>query len=218
MNRCSLFAFVLPLSLVACAAPPAGGASDPEETTGEAASALTLDFCATASPAITRSPSDITLDAGPDHEASGNAAYAYKGGCDRFVVDTRVGPNVKKYEGVLLSALPFDLPSSSSLGGTLPNNALDCSKLRLSVDFYAKTAGQASFGKLSSVAFVGAWVPAEARCDLARINGTTGWYEWVAKPPANGTDTIFRTAVKATLRGSAVQVGVGMAGYVAPPR
>jgi hypothetical protein len=220
LGRSLRVAFVLPLLAIACASPEAGNA--PEENLGVAESALELqlDPCSTQSADVSVAPSNNTLQS-ESIRTSDDAAYAYRSGCKRFVVDTSISVGaVTQFDGVGLTGSAYDLPSSSALGGRMPANALDCGQLRMYIDTYAKDYGAGVFTKIQSTSFGGKWIVDDgpAHCSYNRLTGPFGSSDEYIAAPAVNTTRIYRTAVKVVLRGTAQQAAVRINGYVEPAK
>jgi hypothetical protein len=214
LSRSLRAALVLPLLLAACAAPEEGNAPDGQLGTSESALLLQIDPCGTQAADTSVGPSYITLDQGESVQASTDAAYAYRAGCSRFLVDHYIDPNdLYGVDGVLISGSAHDLPSSSAPGGILPANALDCGQFRLYIDFWSKKLGASSFNRLQSMSFGGVWIAnnGPAHCEYTRLTGPLGSTgEYLAKPAIDGSTWVYRTAVKVTLRGTAQQAASRM--------
>jgi hypothetical protein len=218
--RCAVVVLsaVTTLGLLAtgCADPSDPRGRTAEENLGTAQSELTLDFCTSATAHASSSPSWTYLNSNPNAppDASVDAAYAYKGGCNRFIVDTYMNKaNISK---VVIRGSAWDLPSSPQVNGELPATQLDCERFKMWVDFYSRpdTDGS-SFTKISGGTFVGWWT--SGACSLTRTSGT-GLDEIVADSPSDGTTKIFRTAVKTNARGVAQQAAVHHALYQPVPK
>ncbi|HEX8434037.1 hypothetical protein [Archangium sp.] len=149
----------------------------------------------------------IPFTALPYSSKSGNGAYYYKG-CGRYVVDIYVGDTKPPLPSpsYLLKFTPaaHDLPSSTSVGGELPGNAIDCAAYRQSQIFYKKNASN-TWDSLGYSSMKGVWNGTS--CSLQTTSGTKPYLEYIENTADNGW-AIYRVAVAVKLRSSGQEAKV----------
>jgi len=143
----------------------------------------------------------------PYTSKSGSGAYYYQG-CGRYVVDLYIGdtqPPLPSPSYVLETwGGAHNLPSSSSLGGELPNNALDCGEYRQWQTFYKKNA-TGGWDTLGSSGQKGVWL--NNKCELQTYSGSMTALHYIQNTDDNGWD-IYRVAVAVKLRSSGQEAKV----------
>lgn len=146
--------------------------------------------------------------------ASAGAAYYYRSGCKRFIVDilmagySHQNPNSQgQWEGpglLWVSAGPYDLPSSEYYGGSSPAVKEDCTRLSYSVRYYRKRSTESAFTLLGTrVTKDGVW---NGTCNPNTT--TTGTPPLDFEHTSGGGWDTLRVAVQVMLRSSAQEAGV----------
>lgn len=167
-----------------------------------------LDYCASAEPQAaypvpaTQSPGLIAT--------SGSGGYYYTTLCRGFVVDIKMATysNTNPVNGVptnptgalLISAAPYDLPSSQAFGGSVPIVEEDCGRLKWWARYYLKRHDEDHFTKLTDFKTTTNWQ--SNSCHLVAPLGSI-----TANVSEAGWDT-YRVAARAILRSSAQEVAV----------
>lgn len=168
-----------------------------------------LDTCAMAAPnSIQYLNSGVTdLDS-----KSGSGAYAYDTSnlCHRWIVDFK---SATYSLPVVLMASAFDLPSSSSYGGTVPGTAEDCARFTQYVTFYRRLANETAFTNQGGTTTKGSW--SGGKCQLYVSSGSVKWV--ITKPSTSGWDT-YRVAVSAKERSTYQEVHAYSYAYQEPPK
>ncbi|MCE9670844.1 hypothetical protein LY474_23840 [Myxococcus stipitatus] len=147
---------------------------------------------------------NVPLDSLPYASKSGSGAYFYEG-CGRYVVDLYIGDTHPAANYVLSAyGAAHNLPSSSTLTGELPNNALDCGEYRQWQTFYRKnTLG--NWETLGSATQKGAWVG--NKCELQLVSGSLPALTGITNTDGSGWD-VYRVAVAVKLRSSGQEAKV----------
>ncbi|MCY1018244.1 hypothetical protein [Pyxidicoccus sp. MSG2] len=225
MNKLPLSALALAvLAQIGCgAAVPPGDEAQPEERDVHAQDIIVIPI----RPPCTSVTANETLYIGtgynipftalPHSSESGDASYYYEG-CGRWVVDLYVGDTRASPYNYELGATgsAHDLPSSSQLGGVLPNNAIDCAAYRLYLSFYRKNASN-TWDTLGSSSQQGVWSSATNKCNLQVYSGSMTSLSGVQNTDGSGWD-IYRVAVGVKLRSSGQEAKVVVdGGIIIPP-
>jgi hypothetical protein len=150
---------------------------------------------------------NIPFSALPYESKSGSGGYYYKG-CGRYVVDLYIGdtqpPAPSPWYRLRFDTAAHDLPSSTSVGGELPGNAIDCAAYRQYQTFYKKNASN-TWDTLGYGNLKGVW--SGGQCTLQVMSGTMFGLGNVQNTADNGW-AIYRVAVAVKLRSSGQEAKV----------
>jgi hypothetical protein len=150
----------------------------------------------------------------PYTQKSAHGGYAYDDkACGRYVVDVKVGSNMAG-SPLELHTAAFDLPGSSTAGGEVPANAVDCGKYRRYESYYHKK-GEGAWETLGSASWKGVW--SYGACSLQRYSGDVYGLFGFGPTAGAGWDT-YRVTVQVKQRATAQQVKVVLGPYIAPPQ
>jgi hypothetical protein len=144
---------------------------------------------------------------------SGSGFYAYgERGCKYFIADVKMttyshsvlygnqwipGP-------MLYGAGPYDLPSSSSFGGTTPTTQEDCNRWTAETKVFTMMHDQTMFSLRGTSKSEGVW--SSAKCNLVH-KSSTGYFPAEMKPSNSGWDT-YRIVTRTKLRSTYQEVAV----------
>ncbi len=150
---------------------------------------------------------NIPFTALPYESKSGSGGYYYKG-CGRYVVDIYVGdtqpPPPAPWYRLRFDPAAHDLPSSTTVGGELPGNSIDCAAYRQYQTFYKKNASN-TWDTLGYSNLKGVW--SGNQCALQVVSGTMSSLGNVQNTADNGW-AIYRVAVAVKLRSSGQEAKV----------
>jgi hypothetical protein len=171
-----------------------------------------IDYCKTqAADDILWVPLQFNTDATILSSESGAYAYGDRA-CKYYIADVKMATysHSSYYYGewhaepMHYHAGPYDLPSSSHFGGTIPTVQEDCERLTVQTRVYTKLNGETSFTLQGTRSQIGLW--SSGVCTLG-LQSSTGELPITMNPSASGWDT-YRVAVRAKLRSTYQEVGV----------